>query len=135
MFKPVEDGSWQWGREDSGLTVGLRLNRRSTGGGIDIVGAALNKSHKPHYLSGEYSLQVKSVDGQPNIIGGPRSGEPIPITPGQEVEFASWRLREDALEPGHYSFVLIYRSESGHQIESGKVDLSVGGASFLEEPT
>lgn len=132
MASASEQELWRWGPTEHGLRVGLRAESREGDHGTDVVAAVVNESDDAHYLGGDFDLLIRSLDGQPNIVGGPRSGEAIPITPGEELEFASWRLSEDTLEPGTYVCVLIYRPEKGPPVQSGEVAVSVESTSPSE---
>jgi hypothetical protein len=122
MDEQENDELLQWGHMESGLRLGLRATKPIAGGGVDVVAAVENKSDQPHFFGGDFSLQI---DGQPDIMSGPRSGEPIPIIPGETLEFASWRLDEETLGPGGHVVVVVYEPEGGHPIASGKVEVSI----------
>jgi hypothetical protein len=132
MASTSEQGLSQWGPSEHGLRLGLRAEPRESDRGTDVVAVVINESEEPHYLGGDFDLLVRSRDGRRSVVGGPRSGERIPITPGDEFEFASWRLSEETIEPGSYVCVLIYHPEKGSPVQSGEVAVSVESTASSE---
>lgn len=132
MHSPLERTEWHWGRSISGLRLGLRAARKWAGG-MDVVAAVLNESPTLRQLGGNFRLQISSSNGPPEVIVGPRSTESIPLTPGEEVAFATWRLSEDTFNPGHYLVAVIYEPVGLQPIQSGTLDVTIGDLTVFEE--
>ena len=64
---------------------------------------------------------------------GPRSRESIALTPGQQVEFAVWRLSDDTFDPGRYLVAVTYEPAGLQPIQSGALDVSIGDRTVFEE--
>ena len=126
MHMPLERSAWHWGRSISGLRLGLRAGRRLAGHGMDVVAALLNESPSPRQVAGNFRLQISSSSGPPEVVMGPRSIDSIALTPGEQVEFAIWRLSDDTFTPGHYVVAVTYEAAGLQPIHSETVDVSIG---------
>ena len=128
MAREFATDAYHWGKPLSGLRVGLRAENPGSRDGIEVVGVARNDSTSVRYLGPEFNLYIKSDRGHFDSVGGPRSAEPIPLTPGEEIEFANWRLSPRTVTPGRYTCVLVYEPEHGSQLASGEIEVSVEGS-------
>jgi hypothetical protein len=100
---------------------------------MDVVAALLTESPTPRQVGGNFRLQMSSSSGPPEVILGPRFPGSIALTPGEEVEFAIWRLSDDAFNPGHYLVAVTYEPEGLQPIQSGTLDVSIGDKTVFEE--
>lgn len=129
----MEPTAWQWGGSISGLRLGLRAGRRLAGRGMDVVAALLNETPTLRRVGGNFRLQISSSSGPPEVIMGPRSRETIALTPGEEVEFAIWRLSNETFNPGHYLVAVTYEPAGLRPIHSGTLDVSIGDTTVFDE--
>ena len=125
MHRPLET-EWHWGRSISGLRLGLRAGRRLPGRGMDVVAALLNESSTQRQIDGNFRLQLSSSIGPPEVIMGPRHPGSIGLTPGEEVEFAIWRLSDDTFNAGRYRVAVTYEPAGLQPIQSGTLDVPIG---------
>jgi hypothetical protein len=100
---------------------------------MDVVAALLNESATLRQVAGNFRLQISSSSGPPEVIMGPRSTESIALTPGEEVQFAIWRLGSDTFNPGHYVVAVTYEPAGLQPIQSGTLGVAIGDKSVLEE--
>ena len=113
---------WHWGEAHSGWRFGLRAQVHAAAPVVDLVAIARNEAGQEQGLSGSFFLQIASNGVQEEFRGGPRSGAPVPFAPGEEMEFASWRITTSDLDPGRHACVLVYEMDPESTIHSGSVE-------------
>ena len=133
MNRPPEETAWHWGWSISGLRLGLRVGRRLAGRGMDVVAALLNESPTLRQVQGNFRLQIASSGGPPEVIMGPRSTDSVALIPGEEVEFAIWRLSDETFEPGRYVVSVTYEAAGLQPIDSGTLDVSIGHLTVFKD--
>jgi len=118
----------QWGDAKGGIQIGLQADAVSVVKGKPVALRALVRNGTGHtvQIEGGFGLVIQKGTETEEEFGGPRSGAPLILNPGEVLELAGWRLTEGtSQEVGEYSCWVSYRPEGGEEIRSNVLRIRV----------
>jgi hypothetical protein len=111
-----------------GIQIGLQAEAVSVAKGQPVALRALVRNGTGHrvQIEGRFGLVIQKGAGTEEERGGPKSGVPLILKPGEALELAGWRLTEGtSQEAGEYSCWVSYRPEGGEEIRSNVLRIRV----------
>ena len=121
-------GDQQWGDAKGGIQFALRADTVLVAKGQPVAVRALVRNGTGHtvQIEGGFGLVIQKGTETEEEFGGPRSGAPLILNPGEVLELAGWRLTEGtSQEVGEYSCWVSYRPEGGEEIRSNVLRIRV----------